>query len=163
MITQITIIIVSAVVGYFVAKWQFKFQSVHERRLVVIEETYEKIKIVSRSFLSLTNPLQETSDLNAYIQEKEKDFVVKANNMSEYLDNKRLFFSTKERIHIDVVTNKFSKIWIDYRFKKAIEDDPAMAKKRLELYKSIWDSTSKEIPELIKSLEKVFEKELGLK
>lgn len=163
MITQITIIIIGAVVGYFIAKWQFRFQSIHKRRLVIIEEAYEKIKLADQSFQSLTSPFQETADLPTLIQEKEKDFISKANDMSQYLNKKRLFFSTKEQIMIDVVIDKFSKIWVDYRFRKALENDPVMAKKRLELYQSIWDSASKEIPELIESLEKVFRKELGLK
>lgn len=147
------------VLGYFIARWQFRFQSLHQRRLVVIEEAYEKLKLAEQSFKSLTNPVQETVDMS----EKEKDFVVKANDMSQYLNKRRLFFSTEEQSEIDIITDKFSKIWGDYRFKKIIQDDPGMLKKRTELYVSIWDSTSKEIPELITSLEKVFKKALGLK
>ncbi|MBI5913525.1 hypothetical protein HY839_03770 [Candidatus Azambacteria bacterium] len=153
--------VVALVVGYLFARWKFKFESIHERRLEVIEEAYSKLKLVNRSFRSLTAPLQEVGDLSE--SEKEKDFVSKANDMFIYLDTKKLFFSSEEQKNIDIITNKFFETWNSYRYKNDIKNDPGSQKEITRLYKEIWDSTSKEMPGLILSLEKIFKKALGLK
>lgn len=147
--------------GYLLAYWQFKLQSIHKRRLEVIEEAYSKIRLASRSFKSLTAPLQEVGDLTE--SDKEKDFAEKANDMFVYLDTKRLFFDTREQKHIDNAVDKFFKTWGDYRYKKMIKDDPALHKERFDLYKKVWDSADKEIPEIISLIEEDFKKALGLK
>ena len=153
--------IVALVIGYLFARWQFKFESIHKRRLEVIEEAYSKLKLANRSFQSLANPLQEVGDLTE--NEKEKDFIDKANSMFIYLDTKKLFFSSNEQKNIKIITDKFFQTWNDYRYKKDIKDDPSLLKERTCLYKKIWNSVSKEIPEIISSLETVFKKSLGLK
>lgn len=153
--------VVALVIGYLFARWQFKFESLHERRLEVIEEAYSKLKLVNRSFRSLTAPLQEVGDSSE--SEKEKDFVSKANDMFIYLDTKKLFFSSEEQKNIEIITNKFFEAWNNYRYKKDIKNNPGSQKEITRLYKEIWDSTSREMPELIFSLEKIFKKALGLK
>ena len=154
-------LVVGSFVGYLFAKHRFKFEAIHKRRLEVIEEAYAKLKLANLSFQSLTNPLQLAGELIE--TEKEKDFVQKANDMFEYLNIKKLFFDSNEQKHIDVVNENFKMTWNNYRYKKDIEKEPGQQKERTRLYKEIWDSTSKEIPEIISSLEEVFKKALGLK
>jgi len=157
--------VVALVIGYLFSQWQFKFESIHKRRLDVIEEAYSKLKLASMAFRSLAAPLQEFDGLTQEEQEekKEKDFADKANGMFVYLDTKRLFFSSKEQENIDVIISQFFQTWNNYRYKKDIRDDHSMVKERTRLYKEIWDSTSQEIPKLISSLEVTFKKALGLK
>ena len=109
------------VLGYLFARWQFKFQSAHERRLEVIEEAYSKLKLVSISFRSLTSPLQEAIDFDEEEKKKEKDLVEKVNDTLVYLDTKRFFFSNEEQKNIDAITNKFFQTWNNYRYKKILK------------------------------------------
>lgn len=125
--------VVALVIGYLFARWQFKFESIHERRLGVIEEAYAKLKLASRSFRSLTAPMQETGDLSE--EEKEKDFVDKVNDMLIFIDTKKLFFDKEEQKNIDAITDKFFKTWNNYRYKKDIKNDPPLSKRKNTL---IW-------------------------
>jgi hypothetical protein len=152
---------VALIVGYFFAKNKFKFESSHKRRLEIIEEAYEKIAIANSVYRSLTNPLQEAGELN--LEEKEKTFIEKANEAIEFLDNKKIFFSSVEQTSINLIKGEFIRSWGDYRYKKYIESDPNLLKERTELYKKTWEAASQEIPNLISSLEDTFKKELGLK
>lgn len=149
------------VAGYLFARWQFKFESIHKRRLEVIEEAYAKLKLANVSFQSLTNPVQQAGELIE--TEKEKDFVQKANDMFVYLNIKKLFFDSNEQKHIDAISKNFMKAWNNYRYKQDIKNDPSERKEFMRLYKEVWDSADKEIPEIILSLEKTFKKALGLK
>ena len=109
----------------------------------------------------MTAPLQEAGDLTE--SDKEKDFVDKINNLIDYLETKRLFFSSEEQKIIDNITDKFLKTWNNYKYKKDMKNEPKLQKENFFLYKELWNSTSKEIPELIGLLEKVFKNALGLK
>jgi len=153
--------VVALIIGYFFAKNKFKFESSHKRRLEIIEEAYEKITIANSAYRSLTNPLQEAGELT--LEEKEKYFTEKANGAIEFLDNKKLFFSSTEQESVNLIKGEFLRSWGDYRYKKYIASEPNLIKERTELYKKTWEAASQEIPNLISSLEGAFKKELGLK
>lgn len=103
----------------FFAINKFKFESAHKRRLEIIEEAYERITIANTAYRSLTNPLQDVGELN--LNEKEKLFTEKANMAIEFLDNKKLFFSSVEQESINLIKEKFLKSWGDYQYKKYID------------------------------------------
>ena len=130
-------------IGYLFARWKFKFESIHKRRLEVIEEAYSKLKLASMAFQSLTSPRQEAVDPNEEEKKKERDLVEKVNDMLTYLNTKRLFFSSEELKNIDAITEKLKTIWNDYRCERETENDPSSQKGRARRYKDIWDSTSK--------------------
>lgn len=154
--------IFALLVGYFFAKQQFKFQSTHQRRMVIIEEAYEKIKIASTAYGFLNNPLRMNGEPTD--EKRGKDFVVKANEMVKFLDTKRLFFSVEEKERIDAIKDLFQESWAEYTERRIITQNKTLrdSKRELEIWKKNWKDADKEIPGLIKTLEDVFRKALGL-
>lgn len=151
------------IIGYFIFVRKFKFQSTHQRRMVIVEEAYEKIKITSAAYSFLNNPLR--MDGESTDEERGKDFVVKANEMVKILDTKRLFFSAEEKKYIDAIKNFFHESWAEYTERRIISRNKILCdpKRELEIWKKNWKDADKEIPRLIKALEDVFRRALGLR
>ncbi len=152
---------IAVIIGSIVAIKNFRFQSVHTKRLQVIEEAYEKVKSASRSFKSLTDPFQGAGDLPK--AEKIKEFANKANEMVIFLDNKKLFFDSKERNLVDLILAKFTETWHQFIEREIIDKDPQMAREKIRVWQKVWNSADKDIPLLISLLEEEFQKKLGLK
>lgn len=149
-------------IGYYFAKQQFKFQSTHQRRMVIVEEAYEKIKMASTAYSFLNQPFRMNGEPTD--EERGKDFVAKANEMVTFLDTKRLFFSDEEKGHIDAIKDLFRESWAEYIERRTISKNETLRdrKRELEIWKKNWKDADKEIPRLIKTLEDVFRRALGL-
>lgn len=157
-----TVAVIVGFVGYLFARQQFRFQSLHQKRLEIIEIAYEKIKVASRAYLSfvLASSPQKTSTM---ADEKGKDFVIKINEMVVFLDSKRLFFTDEEKNYIDLITETFSKTWAESEERRIITNTPTLTdpKRQTELFFKNLNDANKEIPKLIKSFEQTFKKALG--
>ncbi len=154
-------ILLVLVVGYFFAQGKFKFQSLHKRRFEVLEEAYEKIKLASASYRSFLETPPTAEDCTS--EKEAKDLTTKINNMIQFLDTKRLFFSKKEKVIIDVLIKTISESWCNYTEKSMIKNDKLFSlKERIEALEKAYGDVDKEIPKLVDQLEKTFKKVLGL-
>ncbi len=92
---EIVTLFFGSIVGFILGRSKYKFEQIHSKRFLVIEETYVRLKIANRSFISLTNPYQGVGEKT--IDQKTKDFVDFANDFFNYVDEKRIFLIMRKR------------------------------------------------------------------
>ncbi len=154
---------IAVIIGAIVAVKSFRFQSIHTKRLQVIEEAYEKVKSASMDFQSLANPYQGSGELTK--KQKQEKFENSVNKMLYFLNTKRIFFGKSEREKIDLITKKFFDAWTSYQHRESIAQDPVStpAGQRTEVWITTWELINAEIPKLTEQLENEFQNILGIK
>lgn len=154
-----TVIAVS--IGSYFAIKEFKYKAIHNKRIEILSEAYEKIKRAHMSFSNLTKPLVYTNEPSE--EERNEKFVIEANDMMKFLEEKRLFFSTKELFYIDKIIKLFHDNYSDYRIKEIYKTDNVLRKEFYEILGRIWNSVEKDMKILLNTFELELKKVLNIK
>jgi hypothetical protein len=150
--------------------YQIKYSKLHERRMVVIEETYSKVITLNISLQDYMAPFQQSKsgkqeDFEAEQKKKQQKAFDSFQDLNLFYHNKKLFFdqSTKEKMEqlLKIVRDKIWDFTGPDRMKsygiehKDLKDE---YKKRSDASDYIFD----EIPKMLDALEKELQKVLGI-
>lgn len=141
-----------------------KQNSLHLKRLEVIEQLYALLIDLNSSMRNLTNPVKhseidfDANEMNLNIKARSdlRDFGI-------FFQKKRIYFNDKTCEIVDEILKEFSKAYSDYNEHKIYEDlgipDRASRLKVIDSYNSVKD----EIPKVKARLEKDFRNLLDVK
>ncbi len=152
---------IAVLIGSFFAIREFKYKAIHNKRIDILTEAYEKIKRAHMSLSRLTNPISYTGGPTE--QEKNEKFVLDGNEMIKFLEEKRLFFSTKELIYIDKIKKSFQDNYSDYITKEIYKNDDKLRKESYEIWFKLWNSVDKDMKILLDTFELELKKVLNIK
>lgn len=153
--------VIAVLIGSYFAVREFKYKAIHNKRIEILSEAYEKIKRTHISFSNLTKPLVYTNELSE--EERNKKFVIDANDMVKFLEEKRLFFSTKELSYIDKIIKLFHDNYSDYRLKEVYKTDNNLRTESYEIWNKIWNSVQTDMKILLNTFELELKKVLNIK
>jgi hypothetical protein len=137
--------------------YQVRYEKMHAERAEVIKNLYIRIVTTERSFYDFMHIFQRGGDDD---QKKKGPIAAKAaNDMTEYYDKNKIFFTEKEAEKIEKLMDKFKEIWNTFessQFKKAQNlvyvDD----------WDKSWNQIKTEIPKIRNVIEKRFRKVIGI-
>lgn len=134
-----------------------QFQQLHTDRAEVIKNVYKTIVDTRDAFVSLLNPLQMAGELKE--EDKAKMAANAANEFIRYYSRNKIFFDSELAGKVDVLRDKLFEIWRNYQIRQYSEPGDNV---RIESYRKTWDGISKDVPEILKSIENEFRQLIGL-
>tara|TARA_B110000046_G_C12799648_1_gene316643 strand:- start:88 stop:663 length:576 start_codon:yes stop_codon:yes gene_type:complete len=146
---------------------QSKQTSLHNKRLEIIEELYNKLVELNNAMAILTNPLKQTNkDFEEYEKELTENASSNYNSFNSFYQKNKIYFKENTNEIIDEILNGFHTAFWDYNqfnFYKQTgvtnQDDIIKSRKKMrDSYISVKD----EIPKVRKKLEDEFRKLLGV-
>jgi len=140
-------------------KYQITYEKLHTERATVIKETYQKLVDVFNAFHSLMNPMQMAGELST--EEKQKIASEAANDFVKYFDRNRIFFEEPIARRIDSFRDELWECWTAFNLSKDLRSDQNH-KEGLDMWTKVWDKLNKEVPPIRKSIEKDFQRVIGI-
>jgi len=138
--------------------YKTKFEKLHTERALVIKEIYKKIVITQRAFISLTHPFQPAGSPSE--EERAKDAAQKANELTFYFEENRIYFEEDLAIELNEFMKKLREIW--YEFNQFEYERGNKPYRKIEAWNKAWDKAEKDIPEIKKKIEKRFRTIIGI-
>ncbi len=155
---------VALIFRIFFERDKFRFEKLHEKRALVIEQLYIRIVKVEQAFVSLLKPFQGVGEL--FEDEKRKVAAESFNELANYLIEHRVYFDERLAQDLERLIDKFLKIFNDYDFSRTLrqyKEDKESYRKSFEVSRGAWDELSRDFPIIRQSIEKEFRKIIGIK
>lgn len=95
------------------------------------------------------------------MEEKQKLAAEKANDFITYFDRNRIFFEDSLAEKIDKLRDSLWECWTSFNLSKDLREDK-LHKDGLDMWHSVWEKLTKEVPEIKKEVEGEFQKIIGL-
>ncbi len=146
---------------------QSKQTSLHNKRLKIIEELYEKLVNLNSSMAILTSPLKQTTkDFKEY----EKELIEKAslsyNEFNAFYQKNKIYFNENINQIIDEILGGFHKAFWDYQQFNFYKETGVTEKEHIidarQKMTDAYKSVQNEIPKVRKKLEDDFRKLLNV-
>lgn len=132
----------------------------HELRLGILAELYEKISVLNMDMKELTVIIKE--ERGNYEKEEKgriENAVYSYNDFSKYYEKKKIFFLPTTAELIDELKNHYFDSLRDYTYTKKIKLSDEF---NYELLKKSWNKIKDEVPKILVKLESDFRELLGV-
>tara|TARA_B100000787_G_scaffold72483_1_gene53326 strand:+ start:253 stop:828 length:576 start_codon:yes stop_codon:yes gene_type:complete len=146
---------------------QSKQTSLHNKRLEIIEELYNKLVELNSAMAILTSPLKQTSgDFKEYEKKLTENASTSYNSFNSFYQKNKIYFKENTNEIIDEILNSFHTAFWDYNqfnfYKEAGVTNTDDIIKSREKMRDSYTSVKDEIPKVRKKLEDEFRKLLGV-
>jgi hypothetical protein len=147
---------------------QSKQTSLHNKRIEIIEELYNKLVELNNAMAILTNPAKQTNkDFEEYEKELTENASSSFNSFNSFYQKNKIYFRENTNEIIDEILTGFNNAFWDYNefnfYKKSgVTNQDEIIKSRKKMRDS-YISVKDEIPKVRKKLEDEFRKLLGVK
>jgi hypothetical protein len=146
---------------------QSKQTSLHNKRIEIIEELYNKLVELNNAMAILTNPAKQTNkDFEEYEKELTENASSSFNSFNSFYQKNKIYFRENTNEIIDEILTGFNNAFWDYNefnfYKKSgVTNQDEIIKSRKKMRDS-YISVKDEIPKVRKKLEDEFRKLLGV-
>lgn len=147
---------------------RFRYERIHEKRLEVLIQLYEKLAETDIALDILTSEFKEGSSFEE-IDEKEKaDFKKSAESLNDmwqfYYKNKVLF---KEELcsQIDEIIGKYRHMFYNFKYRYGTKNKTNISDAQMSILERRFNETREikdELPRLLEQIDKLFKQEIGL-
>ena len=139
---------------------QVRFESLHTRRAIVIDELYKLIVQLQTDVSSMARPFQQTGE------PPQREKYIKANNsgreLIEYFSRKDIYFREDLCIRIDNFIIGLNEILVDFVLVIDSLEKGKIQKDSVEHWIKSWDKLTKEIVPIKSEIKQEFRKLLGI-
>lgn len=146
---------------------QSKQTSLHNKRLKIIEELYEKLVDLNSTMAVLTSPLKQTTkDFKEYEKELTEKASSSFNDFNSFYQKNKIYFNENTNQIIDEILNGFHKAFWDYHQFNFYKDTGVTEREHIiearQKMTDAYKSVQNEIPKVRKKLEDEFRKLLNV-
>ncbi|MEN9920496.1 MAG: hypothetical protein RL538_389 [Candidatus Parcubacteria bacterium] len=154
----------AALIAGWIAVKKFRFQSLHQKRLEIIEEVYERLVSTHDAFLAVMNPISFGDNSDSAKNQRKIELVQKANDFSTYYRQKKIFFDETMASELDAIRVQYQNILVNWDYLVDFPNTPLHEKHRE--WQKIWkmlNGNEGEVSSMKTKLEKKFRDILNIR
>jgi hypothetical protein len=147
---------------------RFRFERIHEKRLEVMIEFYEKLALTDMSLETLTAEYKKGSSHEAIKEQEKEDFKKSAESMNDmwlFFYKNKVLFKEDQCDQIDEISRMYGNIFRNFKYRFGAIQQNNISDDLLKVLKSQFDETrelKEKIPKILKSIGESIKNDLGI-